>query len=202
MEKTNRSDLSRKVLNVIGGVAYVTCLLQWLWTTLIFLPVIIDSAFFKLFLSSDQAPIQPVVQTQASSYTMSPFVSFGGIVFGVLIVAVSLYILMVKIPKNVANTGQKITHTPVNVIVPVIVKHSHLMPAQKKLLPITVIMSIKLLLTFIPLCLLTLATSPLIHLSFAITMLVGVVLFSSTFFMFALQLLLSRFLKVDYKTIR
>lgn len=202
MKKINHSFLARKILNIIGGAAYVSCLMQWLWTILIFLPIIVSSPFFTLFLSSEQTPAQPLVQTQASSSAISPLVSFGGVALGIIILAVSIYVIVVKVPKSIARTGEKITHTPVDVIVPVIVKHSHLMPAQKKLLPDAVIISIKLILTFVPLYLLTLAGDQPIRLSFAITMLVGTVLFSWSFFMFALQLLLSRFLRVDYRTIR
>lgn len=193
---------SRKVafLNALGSLGYVACFLQWLWVLLIFLPSIVDSPFFRFFVPTGQTE-QPVMVAQTGSVPL--FVTVLALIVGICIVVGSMYIIFVKIPHSAAKAGEVVTHRTATAISPIITRHAPPLSAkQRRTLPATIIVSMKLLFVFLPLCLLIFADGLTIAISFDLIILIGVVLFSWAFLLFAVQFALSQLLRVDYKTIR
>jgi len=199
----NRPKSRKKaVLNVIGSIAYVACLLQWLWMLLILLPSMVNSPLFKFFSPTMTAPKPVVQQPVAPTGEVPVFLTFIALVVGVAIVVGAIYVMLFKVPRSVARTGEKVTHTAATVISPIIIEHTHLPAKQRRTIPMLIIVVIKLTLVFLPLGLLLFAQGVSAAMSFDLIMLIGIFLFSWAFLAFALQFVLSQLLKVDYKTIR
>jgi len=190
------------ILNAIGSLGYVACFLQWTWTVLILLPAIIQSPFFRFVTSSSPAAPQPSIVASGSIGSV-PLVAtvIAFILAGVIIIG-SIYIILVKFPRSVVRTGEKVTHTVATVISPVITQHIHLPPKRQRELSMVLIVIMKFLLVFVPQCLLLFAEGQKLSMSFEVIMIIGFTLFSWSFLLFAVQFGLSRLLYVDYKTIR
>ena len=197
-----RVNMKTSVLNVLGTIGYVIALFQWFWVVIIFLPSIARLEILKGFFEhTENIPAPPQIVMNAGTGP-SWFVTLIGYVLAAIVLSGILYGLIAKIPRTIAKTGETITHKPAAIIAPIVVRHVHLTPKEKQTVPTWLIAIVKILIIFIPLSLLVFASTLRLVLSFEVIMLVGVVLFSWSFFVFALQFLLARFLKVDYKTIR
>lgn len=194
---------SRKVvvLNGLGTVGYVACAIQWLWTVMILLPLIIHSSVFTFF--TPTTPTQPTTPVETTSSGAVPvIITIIALCIGVVIILGALYIIFFKLPKSIARTGQTVTHVPATTLTPLIIEHTHLPQKQRRALPVLLIAFLKLLLVFTPLCLLFFAQQLSLALSFELIMFVGIIIFAWSFLSFALQFALSQLLKVDYTTIR
>lgn len=195
---------SRKIvlLNFLGSVGYVACLLQWLWMLLIFLPSMMRSELFKAWFQP-VPPSAPVVASQAAGSTTIPgYVALVVLVLGIVIALWALYAVFAKLPRTVARTGEKVTHTVAETITPIITKHVPLPEKQRRDIPSLTIVIMKLVLVFTPLTLLLFAHGISISMSFELIMFVGIVLFCWAFLFFALQYMSSLLLNVDYTKLR
>ncbi len=191
------------LLNFLGGAGYAAALLQWFWAFAIFLPSIVAVPFVKEFLGHPETEtIQPSVAMQASPAGSNPFVTFLGVALAVAVVVGIVYVLIAKIPRSIAASGEVITHKPAAVIAPIVVKHIHLSPKEKRALPTWLILVFKLLLVFVPLWALAFASSLDLAISLGIIITVGLILFSWSFLLFSIQFLLVKLWKVDYEKVR
>ncbi len=198
---------SRKItfLNALGSFGYIACLLQWFWVVMILLPPLVESPFFKLLTpGSDGSTVsEQVIETAPSQTGTAPVVvTVVAFVIGAAIIVGALYIIFVKLPRSVAKTGEAVTHKAATAISPVIVRHTHLPAKQRRQVPAMIIVVMKLLLIFLPLCLLLLAQNVELSMSFELIMVIGIVLFSWSFVLFGLQFTLSELTHTDYKTLR
>lgn len=186
----------------MGSIGYVACLLQWLWMVILLLPSMVESPVFKFFAPNRVETPPPVVQPTTPSEGIPTIITIIALVLGVAIIIGAIYVMFVKLPRSVAQTGEKVTHTAAAVISPVIVEHVHIPAKQRRTVPTLVIVAMKLLLVFLPLGLLLFVQGVDVAMSFDLIMLIGIFLFSWAFLFFALQFVLSRLLRVDYATIR
>ena len=191
------------ILNALGSAGYVACLFQWLWTSLILLPSMLQSPLFQSWFQ----PVAPVVvETHVRQSTgggeMPGYLSLIILILGIALVLGMLYVFFAKIPRSVVRTSEKVTHTVADVVTPVVIKHAHLPEKQRREIPRTIILSFKLLLVFAPLCLLLFARGLPLAMSFELIMMIGIVLFSWAFFFFAVQYVASKLLGVDYRKVR
>ena len=196
-------NLKKSILDFLGGAGYIAALFQWLWVVAVFLPSIVAAPVVQEFLGHPETkPVQPSIVAHTSSAAMNPLVTFLGIAVAVAFLSWILYTLVTKIPRSIARSGETITHKPAAVLSPIVVKHMHLTPKEKRAVPSWFIVAFKFLIIFVPLCLLVFAMSLTLAVSFEVVMVIGVVLFSWSFLSFSAQLLLARFWKVDYQTVR
>lgn len=184
------------LLNTLGALAYLFCLLQWLWTVALFLPLILKSDFMQQFTQPPAAPV-PVASQPAEISTL-------GIVFvaavAVVMIVLTIYII-IKIPSVVGKTGSKITHKATAMALPVVTNHKKL--PQKKRLQITarLLFIIKIILCVIPLGILFFVDDKDAGITRDIAIVIGGVtaLFSLT--LFGLQAAGAKLLRVDYKQV-
>lgn len=191
------------ILNALGSAGYIACLFQWLWTSLILLPSVLQSPLFQSWFQ----PVAPVVsetpaQVEASGGGVPGYLSLIILVAGIVLVLGMLYVLFAKIPRSVVQTGEKVTHTVAEVVAPVLIEHVHFPEKQRREIPRAIIITFKLLLIFTPLCLLLFAHGLTIAMSFELIMMIGIVLFSWAFFFFVVQYVASKLLGVEYAKIR
>lgn len=199
----NTISVKVRILNIIGATGYIVTLLQWFWTVIIFIPSIIQSPLFVQFFSPVKESPLPVATSSPTAVSVSPVMALLGTILGIVIAGVLIYIMASKVPRTIAKAGETMTHKPAELLVPIVIKHSpKLSKQEKRALPTTFILIVKMLLVVAPFCLLAFASRLNLDVTFEIVVVVGVMLFSWSFFLFALQFFLARFLHVEYRDLR
>lgn len=170
---------------------------------IILLPSIMNSPLFRLIAPPDYA-VPPASQQPitASPGDIPSVITILAFICSGLVIVSAIYIMLIKLPRSVAKTGETITHGAATIISPIITEHVPMHVKRRRTVPIVVIIIMKLLCVFAPLCLLLFAQGLSLAMSFELIMVIGIVLFSWAFLLFALQFVLSQLLRVDYKTIR
>lgn len=135
------------VANFFGALGYISCLLQWLWATVLLLPLLLESDV-KYFLLPHVDSSTTTTSTIQLSGPSLLWTIIGGIV--TIIVFIITIVILVRLPQAIAKTGKKVTHTAAKTLVP-IVAHTHELPAKKRLqLTARLLKIIKLTLCLMP----------------------------------------------------
>ena len=121
--------------------------MHWLWLLVIGLPPMIESGVFDSF--APPAPVAPVVQPSESVNESPVVLLFIGIVT-LLFLALTLFIL-VKLPKNISHTGEKIVQQTTAVALPIITHHKKIPPNKQRVLSRRISRGIQVSLIIIPL---------------------------------------------------
>ena len=154
------ASISKRVLivNTFGTFGYISCLLQWLFVTLIYLPLLLENDQLKGFLlPAETKQVAPIAVS-----TPSPILIGLAIVVTIIMLIVTI-VLIIRAPVSIARTGKAVTTKAAASIVPLVVHHP--LPASKKrILTNRLVKVIKLSLIVLPFLLTlasTLLTSPL-----------------------------------------
>ena len=139
--------IRRLLAQIFLGIAYLSVTLQWLWVLATGLPPLISAGVFDSL-----APPAPVEQTVVphSSVEFSPILA---VIAGVITLVFLLLtvIILVKLPKTIATSGDKMVHRATEVVIPVIT-HRKQLPAKKKTeLSLRIMMTLQLVLLLVPL---------------------------------------------------
>ena len=124
----NRAHARHLAARFFLGLCYIFITLQWLWIFAVGLPPLIKSgALDGLTPTSSSVPAEPSV---ASGGELSPVVA---VVIGIvtLVFLALTIIIMIRLPRTVAKTGDKIIHQATEAVIPV-VAHQHALSAKKK----------------------------------------------------------------------
>lgn len=188
--------LKSALLNTFGALAYLFCLLQWVWATVLFLPGIMNSDFIKQFIHT---PVTPTpVTSQAVSVPIAGIVFIA--IFASLMIIVTIYII-IKIPSVVGKTGSKITHKVTEFTMPLVTNHKKI-PTKKRLqLTARLLFIIKVLLCVIPFGMLYIADTKSIDIPGDVVVIVGAVTALCSIVLFCLQAASAKLLHVDYKQV-
>jgi len=188
--------LKSLLLNTLGALAYLFCLLQWLWTVALFLPLLLKSDFMKQFVQPPVAPA-PVVSQPAE-------MSVAGIIFvaavAVVMILLTIYIV-IKIPAVVGKTGSKLTHKATALALPVVTQHKELPKKRRLQLTARLLFITKIILCILPFGVLFLANTQTGDVTRDIAMIIGAVTAFFSLGLFGLQAVSARLLHVDYKQI-
>ena len=188
--------LKSLLLNTLGALAYLFCLLQWLWTVALFLPLLLKSDFMKQFVQPPVAPA-PVVSQPAD-------LSVAGIIFvaavAVVMILLTIYIV-IKIPAVVGKTGSKLTHKATALALPVVMQHKVLPKKRRLQLTARLLFITKIILCIIPFGVLFLANTQTGDVTRDIALIIGAVTAFFSLALFGLQAVSARLLHVDYKQI-
>lgn len=181
------------VVNLLGTLFYLSCLLQWMWSILPFMPGIIT------LVESFQAPIDPATvepTVQIVGSQPSALAILIAIIATVFILAICVY-LVAKIPTAIGKTGQKITKGASSYIVPIVSHRKELTPKKRRQLTARVIVYLKIALATAPvilgLCTAFIAT----ELPYTVIAFVVGALGVASFTVLGLQLLMTKLLKVS-----
>ncbi|MNQ07679.1 hypothetical protein D3C85_204650 [compost metagenome] len=189
------SHLSKRVYiaNLFGTLFYLSCLLQWMWAALPYMPWIVRIA--ELLQAPVAAPAEPAnVPVITSSPPSMTLVIITGIITVAIIVA-TIYVL-IKIPTAVAKSGQKITQNASARIVPIVTHHTKLTPKKRRRLTARIIIYLKLIVCTTPIILSACAFTINTSLDYAIIMFVAAVLGIGSFTLLALQAFFAKWLKL------
>ncbi len=131
---------------------YISVILQWMWTFIVFLPALIDSGFFKLFMAPEQ-PVPAPTEPLAPSAGVEPLaIAFALLITALIIIATIIF--FIRLPKAVAETGEKTVKKTATKIVPIVTHHKKLSKKKQQQLTERTIYIIQLSLIGAPLLLL------------------------------------------------
>lgn len=188
--------LKSLLLNTLGALAYLFCLLQWLWTVALFLPLLLKSDFMKQFVQPPVAPA-PVVSQPAE-------MSVAGIIFvaavAVVMILLTIYVI-IKIPAVVGKTGSKLTHKATALALPVVTQHKKLPTKRRLQLTARLLLMTKVSFCLVPLGILFLANTQTGDVTRDIALIIGAVTAFFSLALFGLQAAGAKLLHVDYRTI-
>lgn len=184
------------VVNFLGTFFYLSCLLQWMWAVLPYMPGIIR--FTEIFRGpiGASAPAQEV----AASGPPSLFLLVIALAATAIIIGFTLYIL-IRFPVTVAKSAQKITQNASARIVPIITHHAKLPDKKRKLLTARVVAYIKLTACILPVILCACTYFFETELEYDITMAIAAILGVGSLLLLSAQLLFARRLKVKSETV-
>lgn len=128
------------------AASYILLVLQWLWVLLIALPPLIKSGAFDGLNS-------PTVQTpviQAQPLAPSPLVlTIVGLI--TLIILVVTVIVLIRLPKTIMHTGERVVHQAAEAVIPVLTHHKPLPAKKRRLLSRRVTLAVQLFAVLLPL---------------------------------------------------
>lgn len=104
--------------------------LQWLWVLALGLPIVIETGILDS-LTPPQRAEQPI-QSSAAGEPSLALAMFAGAVTLVFL-ALTIYVL-IKLPKTITKTGEKIVHQTSEAVIPVITHHKKIAAKKKRLL--------------------------------------------------------------------
>ena len=183
------------LVNTAGTLFYLSCLVQWLWATLPYLPGVVH------FLNSLQQPTTPqdaITLPTLSTVSNAPpswvLLLFGAIMTAAVIGA-TIYAL-IKIPTGVGKVGAKMTRSASSKIVPLVVRSKPITKKKRRQLTARIVIDIKLALCVLPICVTALSFLVETDLYYDITMLVAAVLGVMTIIVLCIQTALIKLLHV------
>jgi hypothetical protein len=184
--------LSKSALlaNTFGTFGYISCLLQWLFVALLYLPLLLDNKQFKNFLLPENTEqVTPVVTTAPS-----PILIGLAIIFTVIMLIVTM-VLIIRAPISIARTGKAVTVKAADAIVPLVV-HRPVPAAKKRSLTRRLIKAIKLGMIVIPFLLILASVFIATPLPQDVIIFVGAALAIGSLLWFSAQYLSARWLNV------
>lgn len=179
------------LINLLGTLFYLSCLLQWTWAILPYIPGIVRLTEILQGPTNTPEPVQEVMASGPPSLTLFIF----SIAATVIIIGLTLYVL-IKFPVTVAKSGQKITQNTSAHIVPIITHHAKLTPKKRQRLTARVIAYLKLTLCVIPIVLSGCAFFVKTDLAYEIIMIIAAALGIVTLTLLGVQLLCAKWLQV------
>lgn len=137
---------SPRIANIPGGLGYVSCILQWLWAGIIYVPWLLSNDTFKQFiLPNKTAQSAPEFHFALPSGVAIVIATISTVV----VIAITLFVL-VKVPSSVARGGKKVTQTSANALLPVITHHKKVSAKKRRILNNTLIKSTKAAIVLLP----------------------------------------------------
>lgn len=183
---------SHPLVTFLGGLGYLSVILQWLWAGMIVLPVVLKNDTVRMFLlpqhTSHPAP-------SATTSGLSPLLLFVAIMVTALVVLVSVVIL-IRLPLALAKTSHKAVAKTSNFVLPVVTHHKRLTPAKKRRLRAEIIVGLKLAACLAPLLLLGISFFITPPLAVGLVFVVGLWLALSSLLWFGLEYLMAKLLKL------
>lgn len=186
--------LSKRLLlvNTFGTFGYLSSLLLWAWTGIIYLPVFLANETIERVLIPH--PPEEVI-AQAPTGETSPAMIIVAVVITVIIMVVTAVILL-RAPITIAKTGQAVTTKAASSVVPIITHGKPLPPAKKKRLTAELIKGMKLLLIITPMVLGCFGLFVELPLPFDLVLFLSCLLAATAIMWFSLQYIAARYLDV------
>ena len=192
-DKSKQKNIRRIVTNFIGGLGYLSCMMEWLWLVLLFYKQITS---FLEFITPHNEPVKNVV---ANNPPVGSFYTFIAFAVTALIIMLTVF-LLVKIPLTIAKTSKQVVHKAAESAVPFVAKAVHKKPTKKARIKLTaeIIVAIKTLLVILPLVF-TLVSQSITSqtFSFKISLTVSLFLAVNSTVIFIAQYLIAKLAKVS-----
>lgn len=200
MTKQAKQPRSKRLMLVsfIGGIFYLLCLFQWLWSLVPFLPSIIDTLN------------QTNQHTEQSSTPTPSLISIGevptsvsltiGIIFIILATAATIYAI-ITLPSNAGKVGNKVARSTVRHIAPLTPHYEKLSEKKRLLLSARLMFYVKLSLLTAPPVITLLSWNAVIQLDYAIMVIVATILAFASAMTLLTQILVAKWCNVSIEKI-
>lgn len=193
-----RKRLKITLLQVIAVCAYLACLLQWAFVTIIVAVPFAQSGQLQSWGSSDTHP------SQSLSIPAGGVPSWVAIVFtvaiAIIVIAVTL-ISLARLPKAIGVTAQKTTRRAAELVVPAITHKRKISPKKRSLLTARIIFDLKLALLVIPVMVVWFAPIPQAIGSRELILFIVALLAGWALILFCLQVALARAFHIPLKVL-
>lgn len=142
----NLHSIMRTVASILLGIAYISCLLQWLWIAIVAVPPLVKTGAFDSFVQ--QTPPPKPVQQPVHQGTTPIGTLFVGIV--TLLILIITVVVIIRLPKNIAKTGEKIVHQATDTVIPAVTHHKKLPEKKRKQLSGRIALLLQLVASLLP----------------------------------------------------
>ncbi|MNH58576.1 hypothetical protein D3C85_1114510 [compost metagenome] len=184
------------IVNFFGTLFYLSCLLQWMWATLPYMPGIVRLAEILQGPKNTPAPIQETTTSGPPSLLLLII----ALVATAIVIGLTLYVL-IKFPVTVAKSAQKMTQNASARIVPIVTHHAKLPEKKRRRLTARIVVYLKLTICVLPVILCACTYFFETELGYGITMIIAAVLGLGSLLLLSAQLLIARWLKVKSSAI-
>lgn len=178
--------------NVFGALGYLSCLLQWLWAAVVWLPLVMNDNVKNLLVPDHPAYQLPMPAVSGPS----PFLTILAVIVTVVIMLVTVIVLL-RTPVAIAKTGQKVTRKSADALLPAITHHKPVTKKERRHLTVRLVKIAKLIFVLLPVLLVFPAIVQHLELSYGIIMLTAGWLAICSVIWFTLQYLLARLLHIS-----
>lgn len=187
MSRSKHTSRILTVANAFGALGYLSLIVQWAWTGLILAyPIIMKANRDDLWWLSPNCRTHEPTPTQPIDFGFAtPVVSLLAIIIALIIVGVSV-LAIIRLPKNVGETGARLTQTAANAIIPVVAHTKDIPKAKRKRLSFKIIVALKCICTVMALALLLLA-HPIGRVTFPVIWATGMFCFVCTMVYWLIQ---------------
>lgn len=185
------------VVNTVGTLGYLFCLLQWLWAGLLYAPLLAQTGIVEQILPK-QTPKPAPVEVAGGEPSLALLII--GVVITVFVIILTIVVL-VRLPVAIGKTGKKVTQRTVSSVMPALTHHKKLPEKQQKRLHLTISFLFKTILAIIPIAVLLFVPIETLPFSANVLWTVTVFLAAMTAVFFGLQYLLVKLGKLDGKVV-
>jgi hypothetical protein len=184
----------RLLIQTLGILGYISCIFQWLWTVIVFLPSLLENEALKILLlppDTSQIPEEPSTLTQEPSLLFTVI----AVIVTLIVIAGSAYVLL-RLPIAIAKAGKTTTTRAARTIVPLVTHHKPLPPKKEKILTAQIVRLLKFVACIMPMLLLGFILFIDTSLSKDLIVLIGGALALASIFWFSLEYLLAKLFKL------
>lgn len=134
------------LVNTFGMFGYLSCLISWAWTAIVYIPILLANKQIEEFLLPEptKSPALPL-----SSVPMSPIMVFFAFAITAAVIITTIIVLL-RAPITIAKTGKAITTKAAASIAPLVIHGKPLPAAEKRRLTARLVKIVKLLLVVLP----------------------------------------------------
>ena len=126
-------------------MAYGSCLLQWLWVTIVALPLLLENGTLDVLMSDPQsgpAPSLPVTEHSPILWVAAGIVT--------ILVLIMTVVVLIRLPRAIVRSGEFIVHQTTEAVVPIVTHHQPVPKKKQLIVSQRIRMAIQTLLVLIP----------------------------------------------------
>jgi hypothetical protein len=187
---------STRPSNFFGGLGYLSVITQWLWTTALLLPMLLENdSFRKLILPEQTTSSEP-------SNLIFDENSLVMIIIAIIVTSLVLivtFVILIRLPVALVKTSRKSVDSAVEIIIPVLTHNQPVPKKRRDILSVKIRIYIKLALSILPPIPLLFIKSAAIELDLTTAILISIALAIISLLWFAIQYGLALLLKLPFQ---
>lgn len=142
-----RARLQHFVARSFLSVGYLSGALGWFWVLLVLVPSLIKNGSLESFVASP-SPAEPIVTTPPIETSPLAWAVIGIVTLVILLVTI---VILVRIPRGIVHTGERIVNQTAQAVIPVISHHKPLPVKRQRILSRRIMLGLQLGLSVLPL---------------------------------------------------
>ena len=135
----DKIQLRTKATKILLGIGYISLIFEWLWVVVVGVPPLIKTGAFDILM----APADTSTTIPTEAVAISPFTTIAVGAITLILLAFTVVVL-IRIPKAIVETGERIVHQAAEVVLPVVTHHKPLPAKKRRVLSMRVMRSIQI----------------------------------------------------------